>query len=215
MPTNKHFPDDYFADRDGPVHWDRALIWVALVAVVGLSATGRLDTVWSRIVGSNSNQTAPAAPLQTPGTPGSSPAPSTPAAPQRRQQEDEQRSSILATGEPVPGSGRSPELQAFGLKSGIVVRSYSPMPVEITLSDGYGSAFTPLATLSSGQSASQSLVTGTRYGYCFTQGSGDGFLATRGCGTESWTQTVNGVTVPSGSPLTTSISFGMWQSAPG
>jgi hypothetical protein len=47
MPTNKHFPDAYFADSDGPVHWGRALIWVALVAVVGLSATGRLDTVWS------------------------------------------------------------------------------------------------------------------------------------------------------------------------
>ncbi|MGH2902794.1 MAG: hypothetical protein ACRDK7_04315 [Solirubrobacteraceae bacterium] len=115
----------------------------------------------------------------------------------------------------MPGSGRSPQLQAFGLKSGIVVRSYSPMPVEITLSDGYGSAFTTLASLSSGQSTSQALVTGKRYGYCFSQESGAGFLGTRGCGTESWTQTLNGVSTPSGTPLTTSISVGMWQSAPG
>lgn len=87
------------------------------------------------------------------------------------------------------------------------------MPVEITLSNGYGSAFTPLATLHIGQSISQAITTGTRYGYCFTQEPGDGFVGTRGCGSESWTASVNGVTLPSGSPLAKSVSFGAWRSA--
>ena len=103
-----------------------------------------------------------------------------------------------------------PHLQAFGLKSGIVVRSYSPMPVVITFSDGYGSALAPLTTLAKDESTSQALVTGTRYGYCFTQAAGDGFRGTRGCGTESWHETLNGVRMPSGSPLTTSINFTTW-----
>jgi hypothetical protein len=111
---------------------------------------------------------------------------------------------------PLPGAGSSPQLQAFGLKGGIVVHSYSPMPVVITFSPGYGSAFGPLGTLGNGQSISQTLVTGKRYGYCFAQASGGGFQGTRGCGTESWSETVNGVEMPSGSPITTSIGFTTW-----
>ena len=54
---------------------------------------------------------------------------------------------MLAIGQPLPGAGRSPQLQAFGYTSGIVIRSYSPMPVQVTVSNGYGSKFTSFATL--------------------------------------------------------------------
>ena len=114
---------------------------------------------------------------------------------------------MLAIGQPLPGPGRSPQLHAFGYTSGIVVRSYSPMPVQLTVSNGYGSKFSSFATLQNGQSVSQSLLTGKRYGYCFTQASGRGFEGARGCGTASWSEYVNGVKMPNASPLTTSVSF--------
>jgi hypothetical protein len=91
-----------------------------------------------------------------------------------------------------------------------VIRSHSPMPVQVTVSNGYGSKFSSLATLRNGQSISHSLLTGKRYGYCFTQASDRGFQGTRGCGTDSWSVYVNGVKMPNGSPLTTSVSFKTW-----
>lgn len=84
------------------------------------------------------------------------------------------------------------------------------MPVQVTVSDGYGSEFSAFATLQNGQSVSQSLLTGERYGYCFTQASGRGFQGTRGCGANSWSEYVNGVETPNGSPLTTAVSFKTW-----
>ena len=113
-------------------------------------------------------------------------------------------------GQPLPGPGRSPQLQAFDYTSGVVIRSYSPMPVQVTVSNGYGSEFSSFATLQNGQSVSQSLLTGKRYGYCFTQAGGSGFQGARGCGTDSWSEYVNGVRMSKGSPLTTSVSFKTW-----
>jgi hypothetical protein len=84
------------------------------------------------------------------------------------------------------------------------------MPVQVAVSNGYGSTFSSFATLRNGQSVSQSLLTGKRYGYCFTQGSGGGFLGTRGCGTNTWSEYVNGVETPNGTPLTTSVSVKIW-----
>ena len=91
-----------------------------------------------------------------------------------------------------------------------MVHSYSPMAVQVTVSNGYGSKFSSFATLQNGQSVSQSLLTGKRYGYCFTQASGRGFRGARGCGTVSWSEYVNGVTMPNGTPLTTSVGFKTW-----
>jgi hypothetical protein len=81
------------------------------------------------------------------------------------------------------------------------------MPVQVTVSNGYGSKFSSFATLQNGQSVPQILLTGKRYGYCFTQASGRGFRGARGCGTDSWSEYVNGVTMPNGTPLTKSVSF--------
>jgi hypothetical protein len=174
-----------------------------MFAVIGLSATGQLGKAWNSLAAASS---APTAPPQAPAAPASPPAATT----ARRSASVQDRRWLLAIGQPLPGAGRSPRLQAFGYASGLVIRSYSPMPVQVTVSNGYGSKFSSFATLQNGHSVSQSLLTGKRYGYCFTQASGRGFQGARGCGTASWSEHVNGVEMPNGTPLTTSVDFKTW-----
>lgn len=116
----------------------------------------------------------------------------------------------LAVGTPLPGGGRPPDLVAttsWGIDSTVSIRSASPAPLSIYLSGGPGQPLKGWHTLYVGDSVSQSVITGHRYGYCFVQAAADGYAATRGCGSMSVHQTLNGVQLPDGAAGTALFTF--------
>jgi hypothetical protein len=81
------------------------------------------------------------------------------------------------------------------------------VPLVISSDSHYGRPLRTWTVLDRGDVASRVVITGHRYGYCFAQAAGDGYAATRACGTTRWHQTVNGARVPDGAPLTTYVRF--------
>jgi hypothetical protein len=96
---------------------------------------------------------------------------------------------------------------AISAPDGITIDSESPMPVVVSVSNGYRARLRPWTTLARGQSQGQALVTGRSYGYCFEQAAGAGYGSTRGCGTLVMHTFVNGVQVPDGQTVAMSVTF--------
>lgn len=117
------------------------------------------------------------------------------------------RPYLLAVGVSVRGHGRAADLIVTGAGHGITARSRSPVRLAISSDSHYGAPLRSWAVLDRGEIRSRVLITGQRYGYCFAQAAGDGYAATRACGTSSWHQLVNGTRVPDGAPLTTYVRF--------
>jgi hypothetical protein len=107
----------------------------------------------------------------------------------------------LAIGTSLPGTGQAPDLSALAGPEGVIVHTLSPMPLTVSVSTGYGNLIRRWQTLTPGQHHDATLVTGKSYGYCFSQSRGDGYAATRGCGTLVVHQDLNGVQVPDGGAL--------------
>jgi hypothetical protein len=118
-----------------------------------------------------------------------------------------ERQKVLAVGYSVQASGRAPHLLAFGHAGGVVIDSLSPMPVTVSVSAGHGRAIRDWRTLALGQGQQATLITGTSYGYCFSQGRGRGYAPTRGCGTLIVHQSLNGVRLPDGAAVPEEVSF--------
>jgi hypothetical protein len=114
--------------------------------------------------------------------------------------------TLAIGGPPVPG-GRSAGLVVTTSPDRITIHSGSPMPVIVSLSNGYGAPLRPWATLARGQAQGQTLVTGRSYGYCFEQAAGHGYGGTRGCGTLVMHRFVNGVQVPDGATVAMNTTF--------
>jgi hypothetical protein len=114
---------------------------------------------------------------------------------------------VLAIGYSVPRSGRAPHLLAFGHSGGVVIDSLSPMPVTVSVSAGHGRAIRYWRTLSPGRGQQATLITGTSYGYCFSQARGGGYAPTRGCGTLTVHQYLNGVRLPDGAAVPQAVTF--------
>jgi hypothetical protein len=112
----------------------------------------------------------------------------------------------LARGVAMPGSGHSPVLVAIATSGRIEVHSRSRAPVNISISDGYGRPMRHLATLRSGQALAQTIVTGRRYGFCFSQAAAAGFRATRACGGMVTHSYLNGAKLPDGAATSTIIT---------
>lgn len=113
----------------------------------------------------------------------------------------------LASGVSMPGPGASAELVAFAHPGGVTVWTRSPMPLDIAVSAGYGQPVGRWTTLVRGKLAGTVLVTGRRYGYCFSQAAGGGYAAARGCGTLVVHQYLNGAQLPDGAGITTLFDY--------
>jgi hypothetical protein len=113
----------------------------------------------------------------------------------------------LATGVSLPGAGLAPGLVVIGQGSLIVARSRSPMPLRVSTSARYGQPLHSWSELAPGESRGRIVLTGTRYSYCFAQTAGQGYAATRACG--SWTlhENLNGARLPDGSPASSTFEF--------
>lgn len=212
MPTHQDFPDSYFENPDkwrrrrtmptiakpGPLKVAPALIVLMIAAVVVVAAL-RSDLLAKTSSPPSVSWAGPAS-QQAPQAATTTPQGTTTAF-----------GGTLAIGTALPGTGRPPNLMAVTghgpLESTVSIRSASPAPVSIYISNAPGEQIRAWRTLAFGQSVGQSVITGRRYGYCFAQAAADGYAATRGCGTMSVYQTLNGARLPNGAATTTLFSF--------
>jgi hypothetical protein len=81
------------------------------------------------------------------------------------------------------------------------------MPLVISYAGRYGRPLDAWTVLKRGDAASRPMVTGQRYGFCFSQAAGDGYTATRGCGTLVMHRRFNGVQLPHRPVLTEHFLF--------
>lgn len=93
------------------------------------------------------------------------------------------------------------------LSDRITIHSESPLPVNVSLSNGDRAPLRPWTTLVRGQAEPQTLVTGRSYGYCFEQEAGAGYSGSRGCGTLVMHSFVNDIRIPSRAPVRISVTF--------
>ncbi len=114
---------------------------------------------------------------------------------------------LLALGVSLPGTGLAPHLRVTTESSAVIVQTRSPVPVLITSDSRYGQPLREWTGLARGASAARIVLTGVRYGYCFAQARGDGYAATRACGTLTMHQTLMGARLPDGSPATSVFYF--------
>jgi hypothetical protein len=114
---------------------------------------------------------------------------------------------LFLRGTSLPGPGRTPRLLVFSDSGHLTVRSMSPMPVVVSVSDGYAHPMRYLMTLLRGQDRAQTVVTGRWYGYCFSQGAGAGYAATRGCASMNLHEYLNGARLPDGAAATRNFGF--------
>jgi hypothetical protein len=112
---------------------------------------------------------------------------------------------LLAIGTSIPRTGQSPALVAETTSADVILRSASPAPVRVWVSDGYRTPLRYWRSLGRGQAAAEGIVSGRHYGYCFEQAAADGYAATRGCGTLVEHETLNGVRLPGGAAETTTF----------
>jgi hypothetical protein len=213
MPTHKELPDTYLRGkrRRGPAGWSTATL-VALIVCVGLAA----GVCGALLLHHDPNADA------------SRGAPQTAHRPRQRQRRDSRKVKKvrrefvsaptrvssgpagglpLAIGSSFPGHGRPAELIVTTYSNDALARSRSPMPLVISYASRYGRPLQPWTALKRGAAASRPLVTGKRYGFCFSQAAGDGYTATRGCGTLVVHQRFNGVQLPDGPVLAERFLF--------
>jgi hypothetical protein len=76
------------------------------------------------------------------------------------------------------------------------------MRVEIAFDSRHGQRLHEWAILPFGGRATQIIVTGRWYGYCFSQAAGDTHAATRGCAALILHMTLNGARLPDGAAAT-------------
>lgn len=81
------------------------------------------------------------------------------------------------------------------------------MPVEISFDSRHGQKLHEWTALQFGGSATQIIVTGRWYGYCFSQAAGDRYAATRGCAALILHMTLNGARLPDGDAATRHFYF--------
>jgi hypothetical protein len=211
MPTNESFSDAYLNRRDqpgggrrprGPSRWK---IGAALLLVVAasfgatdlVSHLGSHDAVHQATQPPGLEQAPPPAPAETTAS--------------RQPPVVEAPGSgshvVFVTATSVPGAGRSTQLTVTADHSSVAIRSTSPMSVSVSVNDGYGKALRHWTDLASGQSDIKTMVTGTQYGYCFSQAAGSGYASVRGCGLLTMHQYLNGVEAPDGSSVEVNFSF--------
>jgi hypothetical protein len=87
------------------------------------------------------------------------------------------------------------------------IRSRSPLPVVISANSGYRQSLRRWTALPLGGTAVRIVATGRRYGYCFSQAGGDGYAATRGCGTLVMHEYLNGTALPDGTAIADTFQF--------
>lgn len=218
MPTHKELSNAHFDDQSGwrgpravsreSHHRSRRrtnLVRASLVALLALVLAGA-----AMLVIRTSGKT-PAAARSSVAVPARKTVAGRTRSPRRHGRADSQPTlqsgTALAIGTSLPGTGQAPGLSAFAGPEGVIVHSRSPMPLTVSVSTGYGSVMRRWQTLALGQHQDAALVTGESYGYCFTQSRGDGYAATRGCGTLVVHQDLNGVRVPDGGALQEQIRF--------
>ena len=80
------------------------------------------------------------------------------------------------------------------------------MPVSVSVNN-YGESLRHWTTFSPGQVQSMTMVTGKRYGFCFSQPSGEHYRNVSGCGALTMYQYVNGVRAPNGATVAEQFSF--------
>ena len=115
------------------------------------------------------------------------------------------RPGLLAVGTAPSSAGRAPDLVAYLSDGRIVIRSRSPLPVTVSVSDRHRQAVDYWTLQRRGQSRTQALISGRSYGYCFSQPSGQGYAATRGCGRLVVHRYLNGVRLPDGGAVETGL----------
>jgi hypothetical protein len=238
MPTHKDLPDAYFDDEPewrGPREVSherrhrprrrrrksllRARAPLVLVLILGLSGLGLLLTRTNDLSPASVHARAGArargatrhgkSRRRGAGARTSPPAGSRTAPPVTGLRSPLQPRKLLAIGTSLPGAGRPPQLLAFGQRGSVIVHSRSSMPMTVSVIDGYGSPIRYWQTLGPGQGHSTTLITGKAYGYCFSQKRGNGYAATRGCGTLVMHQYLNGVRLPDGAALPEDITFAL------
>jgi hypothetical protein len=117
------------------------------------------------------------------------------------------RPGLLAVGTSAQSVGRASGLVAFLAAGRVVIRSRSSAPMTVSVRDGYGHPLMYWTRLTRGQGATQSLVSGRAYGFCFSQRSGGGYAASRGCGRIVVHRYFNGVRLPDGGAVKTGFRF--------
>ena len=115
--------------------------------------------------------------------------------------------ALLAVGVSLPGTGLAPRLRVTTESSEVIVQTRSSMPVLITSDSRYGQPLHTWTKLARGARVSRIVPTGVRYGYCFSQARGDGYAATRACGTLTMHETLMGARLPDGPPATSVFYF--------
>jgi hypothetical protein len=114
---------------------------------------------------------------------------------------------LLASGTSTPGLGATTQLLAFAHPGGVTVWTRSPTPLTIAVSTSYGQPVRVWKTLVRGELVGTVLVTGRRYGYCFSQPVGGGYAPTRGCGTLVEHEYLNGAQLPDGAGINTLFDY--------
>ncbi len=107
----------------------------------------------------------------------------------------------------MPNAGAAPRLAAYAQGTQITIKSRSPSPVSISISDGYGTPFRYWRSLKPGDLLSATVITKRSYGYCFAQAADAGYAATRACGRLITWSYLNGVETPGGEPIAETVAF--------
>jgi hypothetical protein len=118
-----------------------------------------------------------------------------------------QPTRTLATESRTSGAGRAPDLVVLGHGGSVDIVSDSPATVHVTVSDRYGHPLRPWTDFAPGHSVETGLVTGRRYGYCYSQRAASGYAATRACGSLTMHEYVNGARVPDGGTVQVTFTF--------
>jgi hypothetical protein len=118
-----------------------------------------------------------------------------------------QRARTLATASRTSGAGRAPDLVVLGHGGSINIVSASPAIVRVAVSDRYGHPLRPWTSLAPGHSVETGLVTGRKYGYCYSQLDDSGYAATQACGNLTMHQYINGARAPDGGTVQVTFTF--------
>lgn len=118
-----------------------------------------------------------------------------------------QPTRTLATASPTSGAGRAPDLVVLGHGGSVDIVSDSPATVHVAVSDRYGHPLRLWTDLAPGHSVETGLVTGRKYGYCYSQPAANGYTATQACGSLTMHQYINGARAPDGGTVQVTFTF--------
>jgi hypothetical protein len=184
LSTDKHLQGWYVDDGRGR-RLERWLVWAITAFGIGAMAYGavyEIPRLTPRRGTSAGSQAAPAEQIV-------------------------RRPGLLALGTSLTSAGRPAELVALVTAGRVLIRSRSSRPVAVSVSTVSGQAPRYWTRLRPGEARAQSLISGRSYSYCFSQPSGDGYAASRGCGHLVVHRYLGAARLPDGGAVRTGFSF--------